>query len=99
MLNFGTSLLPCIYLLAASCPALNLPNGQVDYNSSAVSGQNPKLQYPVNTVASLTCNQGYYRGVKEVTTCQASGNWEQPLPMCYDSNRNITQSFNLQRYL
>ena len=88
MLNFGSSLVSCVNVcLFTGCLALSLPNGQVNYNSSAVSGQ-----YPVYTVASLTCNQGYYRGVTEVTTCQTSRDWEQPLPMCYDSNENILTS-------
>ena len=78
-----------IYLLVATCPALNLPNGLVEYNSSVVNGQ-----YPVNTEALLICNQGYYHGyykigVHNATTCDASGNWKQPLPMCYDSNEFI----------
>ena len=83
MLNFGTSLLLCIYFLLAICPTLKLPNGQVNYNLSPSDGK-----YPNGTLASLTCNQGYYRGVNRGTTCQASGNWTQPLPMCYDSNEN-----------
>ena len=83
MLNFGTSLLPNIYFFLATCQTLSIPNGQVNYNPSSVSGQ-----YPVGTEASLTCNQGYFRGVQRVTTCQASGNWKEPLPVCYDSNEN-----------
>ena len=83
MLNFGTSLLPCIYLLAATCPALSLPNGQVDYNSFPSEGK-----HPLGSIASLRCNEGYFRGVDRYTSCQASGNWTQPLPMCYDSNEN-----------
>ena len=84
MLNFVTSLLPCIYLLAAICPALGTPNGQDSYEPSASDGN----LYTVGTSASLTCNEGYYRGVQRETTCQASGNWTEPLPMCYDSNEN-----------
>ena len=83
--------LSCIYLLVVTCPALNLPNGLVEYNSSVVNGP-----HPVDTEASLICNQGYYLGyykdgVNNVTTCEASGNWKQPLPMCYDSNETILQ--------
>ena len=65
------------------CPTLSIPNGQVNYDSSRVGGQ-----YPAGTEASLTCNEGYFRGLQNATTCQASGNWEQPLPMCYDSNEH-----------
>ena len=81
MLNFVTSLLPCIYLLAAVCPALGTPNGQFGYNAFPSEGN-----YPVGSIASLSCSVGHFSPGTRDTTCQASGDWTEPLPVCNLSN-------------
>ena len=37
--------------------------------------------YPVNTVASFSCNSGYQNGANSAT-CEASGNWNEEIPTC-----------------
>ena len=74
--------LPCIYFLLARCGGLSPQNVQVTYSRGRVNAQ-----FPTGTVAFFTCNEGYYRGIKQNTTCLPSGNWEQPIPMCYQSNQ------------
>ena len=34
-------------------------------------------RYPVNTIASFTCNDEYYLDGDLTATCESSGNWNQ----------------------
>ena len=38
--------------------------------------------YPYDTVASFSCNEGYYLSGNEEITCQTSGNWNMDTPVC-----------------
>ena len=44
---------------------------------SAVDGR-----YPLETLASFSCNEGYYLSGTEETTCQTSGKWNMDRPEC-----------------
>ena len=59
-----------------TCDALNLKNGHVSYTSYYQQG------YPFDTVASFSCNQGYYLSRTEETTCQTTGKWNMDPPEC-----------------
>ena len=63
-----------------ACPSLgSLSNGQVSYDSNP----DDDGQYPVNATATFTCEEGFYLDTEyNSTTCQDSGNWNQPTPTC-----------------
>ena len=68
-----------------TCAALSQPaNGQVAYSNATVDGG-----YPVDTVATFSCNSRYSRSGSSSRTCQTSGNWNQETPTCNLSNTNI----------
>ena len=73
---------------------MNLNNGQINYNGSPLANQG----YPVKTVASFTCNDGYFLMGSDSTTCQTSGNWNHNTPSCGKlmSNSCTQLSFPLQ---
>ena len=52
------------------CDVLSLSNGQVCYNHGPNNGQ-----YPVDTVASITCDYGYNLDGSHSRFCQPSGTW------------------------
>ena len=62
---------------AVTCSSLSLSNDEVSYSGSAVNGE-----YPVNTVASFTCNSGYALSGSESSTCETSGTWNEQYQMC-----------------
>ena len=64
-----------------TCSTLNLENGVVNYNLAAVAGG-----YPVYTVASFTCNDGYTRSGASSSTCKTSEQWNMNKPTCKKSN-------------
>ena len=65
-----------------TCSVLQSPsNGRVSYNKNIVGGR-----YPVNTVASFTCNRGYNRNGHNSRTCESSGNWNRQTPTCNRGN-------------
>ena len=39
-------------------------------------------RYLVNTVASFSCNSGYYQNGVNSATCETSGNWNKEIPTC-----------------
>ena len=82
------------HIFSGNCPVLEDPNGNFNYNLSIVDGH-----FPVDTGASLTCNDPFYRGVIASTTCLESGNWSQPLPMCYESNATNIDLQSLVLYM
>ena len=53
------------------CPALNLLNGEVNYNHSSIEGN-----YPVNTTASFSCYSTYILVGNNTSTCDLLGNWQ-----------------------
>ena len=59
------------------CTSLNLSNGVVSYTTSAENGR-----YLANTVASFSCDSGYYHNGAISATCEASGNWNEQIPTC-----------------
>ena len=61
-----------------TCEALSLVNGQIDYSDSALTAG----EYPVDTVASFTCDFRYYLSGAGSITCQTSGKWNAESPMC-----------------
>ena len=79
----------CILSISVTCPALTLTNGIVSYD---VSAENER--YPAGATASFSCNYGYSMSGSTSRTCQTSGNWEQQLPTCSQSN-DITFVLNV----
>ena len=69
------------YFPAVTCSALRLSNGRVSYNKSPVGGS-----YPLDTMASFSCNGGYSRSGSSSRTCQTSGSWSSQTPRCNKSN-------------
>ena len=69
-------------IIAVTCVGVSLSNGAVNYNSSHVS----VARYPVNTVATFSCNRGYSRSGAGSRTCQTSGEWNQHTPTCNQGN-------------
>ena len=65
------------YIYPVRCAPLSLVNGEVSYTKPAENGQ-----YPVDTVASFSCNSDYYQNGGDSTTCQTSGNWNKKSPTC-----------------
>ena len=66
-------------LTIVTCEALGAPdNGQITYSLPSVTNG----EYPVDTVASFTCNDGYYRLGSGSRTCQTTGSWDQTTPTC-----------------
>ena len=76
----------CFFVV--TCTSLDLENGKTSYSpSTKVSGR-----FPLNTVASFSCNGGYHREGCESTTCRisgTSGEWDQikHLPTCKKGNK------------
>ena len=69
-----------------TCTSLTLTNGAVSYNSHPAS----VARYPVDTVATFSCNHGYSLSGSTSGTCQTSGNWNQATPTCNQSKlKNI----------
>ena len=71
-------------LLVATCPAISRANGNINFNDSTLENG----AYPVGTMASLTCNEGYFLIGPESTICKASGAWSEygscsKLPFCF----------------
>ena len=61
--------------------ALSLANGQICYTESALlSGR-----YPLDTVASFTCNYGYSKSEVQLQTCQANETLDKQTPTCTQS--------------
>ena len=52
-----------------------------DYTKSKVNGR-----YPVDTLASFTCNDGYSKGGSDNRRCLASGNWDGDDQTCNKGN-------------
>ena len=71
------------YVIVVTCPALSLEHGQVTYSKDKVGDR-----YPLDTVASFSCNSGYHRDGCEATTCPASGEWNLHPPTCNKGNKN-----------
>ena len=71
--------------IVVTCAALlnKLQNKlQINYNQQ----KRPDGKYPVYTVATYTCNDGYVLSGSDSNTCQTSGDWQQGNPNC---NRGI----------
>ena len=56
-----------------TCPALNLANGNIDFTDSTLENGG----YLIGTMASLTCDEGYFLIGSGSTTCKTSGDWEE----------------------
>ena len=79
--NFSSYYLLCwhrknVYIVV-TCQALSLDNGAVSYNKNLVGNR-----YPVDTVASFSCNSGYDRDGCASTACLMSGQWAHQKPTC-----------------
>ena len=59
------------------CLPLNLENGEIECEHSPENGQ-----YPTDTVAFFTCNDGYMRTGPIFITCQDSGIWDPEIGTC-----------------
>ena len=66
----------------ATCVALSLENGEIDYNDSSVTNG----EYPVDTMVHFMCNYGYATSGAHSTVCQTSGTWDQETPICIKGN-------------
>ena len=65
------------YIFAATCPALSLESGEVEYMPDPVNGE-----YPTGAYAVFRCNDEYMRTGTLVSICQDLGNWEPDIPTC-----------------
>ena len=54
----------------------------MNYSQPLVTGKG----YPVDTVASFICNNGYNISGSPSSICQSSGNWNQQTPICNQGN-------------
>ena len=71
------------YFLVGTCMALNLENGDISYTESPITNGG----YPVDTVASFICNNGYSKSGPQWQTCQSNKTWDQQTPTCTQSNK------------
>ena len=84
--NSGNKMSPSVKLyiinlisyLQIVCDALSLVNGQIDYSESALTTG----EYPVDTVATFTCADGFRLSGFESSICQMSGQWMEQNQMC-----------------
>ena len=68
-------------MLVGTCMALSYPNGHISYSESALlSGR-----FPLDTVASFTCNYGYSISGLQLQTCQPNEASDNPAPTCTQS--------------
>ena len=65
------------HIFVATCPALSLENGEVEYHPESVNGE-----YQTGTFAVFRCNDEYMRTGSLVSICQDSGTWEPDIPTC-----------------
>ena len=66
-------------LLVVTCSALrSLGNGRINYTHSTLENG----AFPVGTIASFTCNEGYFLIGSEAASCQTSGTWNANTPSC-----------------
>ena len=72
-----------------TCSTLSLANGQIQYNASLASN----AEYPVDTLASFTCNHGYTISGSSLSICQPSGNWNHQPPICGESKVTLYSIF------
>ena len=75
-------LISYLQIIDPTCETLSLVNGQIDYTESALTNG----EYPVDTVATFTCDFRYYLSGSESITCQTSGEWNAESPMCKSNN-------------
>ena len=73
---------PKIYLVPVICPPLNLPNGELTYQGSALNGS-----WTVGTIASFFCKFGYSISESSTRTCQYPGNWTGQNPTCNQGSK------------
>ena len=87
-----------------TCGNLYLANGQVHYSESSLTAG----QYPVGTVATWTCNYGFYSlySYYGSTTCDSSGTWSHRTsglrnPYCAQCNENTKyySHFKIEHFL
>ena len=60
-----SKLISYLQIIDPTCEALSLVNGQIDYTQSPLTTG----EYPVDTVASFTCDFRYYLSGAGSTTC------------------------------
>ena len=74
----------------AICEVLQPPeNGNISYNESLIRNEG----YPMGTLASFTCDHPYTLNVPNMSTCQASRNWDHPTLTCDQGKECILKSF------
>ena len=67
--------------------SLSLINGTIRYSKSPLTNG----VYPVDTIASFTCNHGYSISASEYLTCQINGTWDKDVPIC-TQGKHITSN-------
>ena len=77
-----------------TCAPISLENGLVNYTTSPVKGR-----YLVDTVASFSCDLGFYLNGTNSAICETSKQWNNETPTCegfyylffiiFTSKRNI----------
>ena len=66
-----------LHIFIVTCSALTLSNGAINYDEDPADDG----RYPMNTIATFTCNDEYYIDGNPTATCESSGNWNQQ-PIC-----------------
>ena len=67
-----------VTIIAGTCPDISLPDGRVSFNRDPTDNG----QYPVETIATFTCNPLHSLYGDESTTCETSGSWSHQIPTC-----------------
>ena len=69
---------------------LSLKDGDISYSQSPIDGG-----YPVDTMASFTCIDGYSLFGSESTTCLISGKWKKKNQKCKPQGRvNVKKCYS-----
>ena len=76
-----------------TCSDITVANGEVTYDVLRLNGS-----YPVNTVATFSCDSGFSLSGSISSTCQTStawifGNLEPQIPTCNLGNENIITTY------
>ena len=75
--------------VAVPCRAFSLPNRTVHYSRPELSNSLSR-RYPIDTVASFSCNSGYSRSGPSSSTCQSiHGGWSRGRATCNKSYETL----------
>ena len=62
--------------VSATCEAITLHNGHVTYTGDPVDASGLNGRYLESTVATMSCNGGFYRSGPKSRSCQSARYWD-----------------------